>query len=107
MPDPYQRPALHEWHGEMVMAEIAYRSARLRRNMTPTSFNGVLADRSNGGVPIPISGAAYSSAEISSDYRVVASTSDSFVAQVLGTDQNGGTASGLQAVVLQHRTTNQ
>ncbi|HYG29179.1 MAG TPA: Ig-like domain-containing protein [Allosphingosinicella sp.] len=100
------RPPLFRFRGEMVMADIAYRTSRLRRNMSTSSFQGVLNDRSNGGIPIPAAGFDYSAAEISNNYRVVASTGDDFIRNsALGTDGSGGTRAGLQAVILQERST--
>jgi Ca2+-binding RTX toxin-like protein len=101
------QPPLSAWRGEMVMADIAYRTPRLRGGMTAAQFRAALQAADRNRIPIPSAGFSYGAAEISTRFRVIATTNDDGVIRQLGSDGHGGTRTGFQAVILQDVNTNQ
>ncbi|MEA3041065.1 MAG: hypothetical protein QOC65_554, partial [Sphingomonadales bacterium] len=100
-PPAFSQPPLAAWRTEMVMADIAYRSPLLRGGMSAAQFRSALGATDPYRINIPAAGFPYSALEISSRFRVVATTNDEGVAGSLGSDGRGGTRSGFQGVILQ------
>jgi hypothetical protein len=64
MTDPLSRPVLADWRGEMILADLAYRSASITRGISIPLFSAALRDPKAASIVIPTDGSSYSISSI-------------------------------------------
>lgn len=108
-PNPVSPPSLAEFRGELIFADLAYRSFELKRGLSRADFEKLLSTRVDGRIQVPTRDGSlpYSAQSLASQFSVVLSTSDREVTALLGKGLSGGTSSGLQAVIFRHNQTGQ
>ncbi len=96
-------PRFGDFTGEIVLADLGYRTSTLRRGQTRTALARALEHENHlNRLQIPQTGFDYSVDELANRFRVVLSTGDPESVGLLGQGISvGETATGLQAVILQ------
>jgi hypothetical protein len=103
-------PGLFQFRGEMILADIAYRTLQLTRGMTASQFKVALDAIDKNRIPIAQvdpTNTTVTTTQIADRFEIVASTFDSTIRARLGDDNKGGTSSGFQALILRDRNNGQ